>query len=142
MKVSLGVGKPGRARGVTLVELVIVVALISILMGTAIPSYRGYVQRVHRTEAIRLLLQAAMCQQRHRAEAGSYDTTRCTPASGSGRYQFAYESPDAQAQRFVARAIPQGVQRSDPCGSLSLDQNGERGTSAAGASTSRCWSGR
>jgi type IV pilus assembly protein PilE len=142
MKSIRVVGKPVHPRGVTLIELVIVVALVSILMSTAIPSYKGYMLRVHRTEAIRLLLQAAMCQQRLRAEAGSYDTTRCTPASASGRYLIMYESPDSQAERFLAMAIPQGGQLEDPCGSLSLDQNGAQGISEASASKNRCWSGR
>ena len=142
MRSCKAIGRPAHSRGVTLIELVIVVALLSILMSTAIPSYRGYTLRVHRTEAIRLLLQAAMCQQRLRAAAGSYDTTRCTPASASGRYRITYESPDTRAQRFLAMAIPQGAQRKDPCGSLSLDQNGAQGISAASASANRCWSGR
>ena len=142
MKFSGRVGKPAIPCGVTLIELVIVVALVSILMGTAIPSYKGYMLRVHRTEAIRLLLQAAMCQQRLRAAAGRYDTTRCTPASGSGRYEFLYQSTEPQAERFLAMAIPQGAQREDPCGSLSLDQNGGRGISETAASAAKCWSGR
>jgi type IV pilus assembly protein PilE len=142
MKIFRTLGKPAQPRGVTLIELVIVVALVSILMGTAIPSYRGYMLRVHRTEAIRLLLQAAMCQQRLRAAAGSYDTTRCVPASTSGRYRITYQSADTRAQRFLATAIPQGAQQEDPCGSLSLDQNGAQGISEARVSKSRCWSGR
>jgi type IV pilus assembly protein PilE len=135
-------GKSACPRGVTLIELVIVVALVSILVGTAIPSYTGYMLRVHRTEAIRLLLQAAMCQQRVRAAAGRYDTTRCKPTAGSDRYEFLYESPNTKAERFLALAIPQGAQREDPCGSLSLNQNGARGISKTGASAARCWSGR
>ena len=135
-------GKPVHPRGVTLIELVIVVALVSILMSTAMPSYKSYMLRVHRTEAIRLLLQASMCQQRLRAAAGSYDTTRCTPTSTSGRYRITYESADTRAERFLAMAIPQGAQQEDPCGSLSLDQNGAQGISAASANKNRCWSGR
>ena len=142
MKSFMTAGRRVHPRGVTLIELVIVVALVSILMGTAIPSYKGYLLRVHRTEAIRLLLQAAMCQQRLRAAAGSYDTTRCTPSTTSGRYRIRYESADSRAERFLATAIPQGAQREDPCGSLSLDQNGARGISEAGAGKNRCWSGR
>ena len=136
MKLSRMLGTPIQLRGMTLIELV------SILMSTAIPSYKGYVLRVHRTEAIRLLLQAAMCQQRLRAAAGSYDTTRCAPASTSGRYRITYESADTQAERFIATAIPLGAQQEDPCGSLSLDQDGAQGISAASASKNRCWSGR
>ena len=39
-------------KGMTLIELVIVVAVMGILLAIAIPSYSGYMLRVHRSEAI------------------------------------------------------------------------------------------
>lgn len=138
--------KPGKkllvTRGVTLIELVIVVAVMGILLGTAVPSYKGYMLRVYRTEAVGLLLKAAMCQQQIRAAGGLYDTARCTPAVDSSRYRIVYEPTATQTDRFLARAIPQGDQRNDRCGSLSLDQNGARSISATRENTVKCWSGR
>jgi type IV pilus assembly protein PilE len=128
--------------GFTLVELIIVLAVMSILMATAIPGYRNYMLRVHRTEAIRTLLQASMCQERINASRGSYDTGLCQPASEQQRYQLSYESPDTQGSSYVALAKPQGPQLSDACGTLSLDQNGSRGISAENISTTKCWNGR
>jgi type IV pilus assembly protein PilE len=128
--------------GMTLIELVIVVAVVGILLTTAIPSYRGYMLRVHRTEAIRMLLQASMCQQRTYAAHGSYDTSRCFPQTDQQRYQLTYSPAGAQGEIYLAVANPKDAQLADPCGSLTLDQNGARGISAMDASVTKCWNGR
>jgi len=126
----------------TLIELIIVLAVMGILLATAVPSYRNYTLRVHRTEAIRMLLQASMCQERLIASRGSYDTSLCKPASEQQRYQLSYNSPESQGRSYVAMAVPTGAQLDDPCGSLSLDQSGARGVSASNVSTEKCWNGR
>jgi len=129
-------------RGMTLIELVIVVAVVGILMTIAVPSYRSYTLRVHRTEAIRMLLQASMCQERLAASRGSYDTSQCRPVSAQHRYEITYSTPDSQGHAYVAIAIPGGPQLADPCGSLMLDQSGNRRVSAVDASVTKCWNGR
>ena len=134
--------KVSSCHGVTLIELIIVVAVMGILLATAVPGYRNYMLRVHRSEAIRLLLQASMCQERIRASRGSYDTNLCHPVSEQQRYQLAYNSPDTQGRTYVAMAIPKGAQLADPCGSLLLDQSGARNISAMNISVMKCWNGR
>ncbi len=131
-----------RILGVTLIELLIVVAVMGILLAIAIPGYGSYMLRVHRTEAIRMLLQASMCQQQVYAGHGNYDTSRCHPVSEYQRYRITYTSPDTQARSYVAIATPQGVQRNDSCGVLSLDQNGNKAISVKDRSVTKCWSGR
>ncbi len=126
----------------TLIELTIVVAVIGILMATAIPSYRNHTLRVHRSEAIRMLLQASMCQERLNASRGAYDTSLCHAASAQQRYQLTYTSPDTRGQTYVAIATPRGAQLADPCGSLLLDQSGVRSISARDISAVKCWNGR
>ena len=128
--------------GVTLIELIIVVAVMGILLSTAVPSYKSYMLRVHRTEAIRLLLQASMCQQRVRATKGYYDTSRCFPGIEPQRYHISFDPPNTQGASFLAMATPKGTQRSDTCGSLTMDQNGTRGISVAGTGVVKCWNGR
>lgn len=133
---------PVAIHGMTLIELLIVVSVMGILLALAVPGYSSYTLRVHRTEAIRLLLQAAMCQERIHASRGSYDTSMCHPGSGQQRYQITYESPDTQGLSYIAIATPKGAQLADPCGSLSLDQNGVRNISAMNISVMKCWNGR
>jgi type IV pilus assembly protein PilE len=98
--------------------------------------------RVHRTEAIRMLLQAAICQERIYAGYGSYDTSQCQPASEYQHYRVTYASADTRPSGFIAMAIPQGAQLDDPCGRLSLNQNGEKDVGANDISVSSCWNGR
>lgn len=129
-------------KGMTLIELVIVVAVMGILMATAVPSYRNYMLRVHRTEAIRMLLQASMCQERLIASRGNYDTSLCQPVSAHHRYQLTYRSPGSQGRTYEALAVPTGAQLADPCGSLMLDHTGARDISGADISSLKCWNGR
>lgn len=126
----------------TLIELTIVVAVIGILMATAVPSYRSHTLRVHRSEAIRMLLQASMCQERLNASRGYYDTSLCQTTSTQQHYHMTYGSPDTQGQAYVAKATPMGAQLADPCGSLLLDQSGIRSISGQNISAVKCWSGR
>lgn len=126
----------------TLIELIIVLAVMGILMATAVPSYRNYTLRVHRTEAIRMLMLASMCQERLIANRGNYDTSQCQLKSEQQRYQLTYDSQDSQGRSYVAMAIPTGPQLADPCGSLILDQSGARSISASNMSVVKCWNGR
>jgi len=138
--------KPGTkaisAHGMTLIELVIVMAVMGILLALAVPSYQSHMLRVHRTEAIRILLQASMCQQRIYAGHGTYDTGQCHPGSEYQRYQVTYHPSDSQGHTYIAMASPKGAQLADPCGSLSLDQNGARSISGADINVLKCWNGR
>ncbi len=128
--------------GMTLIELVIVMAVMGILIATAVPSYRSYMLRVHRSEAIRILLQAAMCQERIYASNGNYDTNQCYPATEYQQYQLSYSPAESQSGTYLAVATPAGAQLADPCGSLSLDQNGARDISGENISSMKCWNGR
>lgn len=134
--------KPYFVRGMTLIELTIVVAIVGILFTMAVPSYRSYTLRVHRSEAIRMLLQASMCQERINASRGTYDTSRCKPVSDQNRYQISYHSADSVGRTYVAMATPTGTQLDDPCGSLLLDQSGSRSISESNVSAVKCWNGR
>ena len=130
-----------RARAFTLLEVVIALALIGTLLTIAIPSYQQYVQRTHRADAIRLILAAADCQNRIKAQTGFFDTTRCAPDPDDARYQFSFQpARQALAEHYTVIAISLG--EDDPCGALSLDHTGSRSISNPDGSVSKCWGGR
>ena len=128
--------------GFTLVEIVIVLAIVAILVTLALPAYRSQVLRVHRSGAVNLLLQAAVCQERVYTRLGSYDTGVCLKENRQEHYQLSYRPANTRGQYFTAVATPLGAQKRDTCGSLLLDQNGNRGIGAAGVDIAQCWNGR
>jgi type IV pilus assembly protein PilE len=131
-----------RHSGFSLLELVIVTAVIGTLLTIAIPSYQRYTQRAHRSDAIRIMLAIAGCQERVRSNTGFYDTSRCNEGYGLNSHELRIEPPDSAASlEFVIIAEPQ-PDRDDSCGSLSLDQAGTRGISGDPEVLIKCWSGR
>lgn len=134
--------------GFTLVELMIVVALIGILSAVALPSYQEYVRRGARAEARAGLLQAAQWMERAATISGVYPTTaangaRFFPAGlrtvASRRYAIAL--PVSTPSRFTLHATPQGAQAGDPCGTFTLTHSGIRDNTglAAGTASADCW---
>ena len=129
--------------GVTLVEILVVVALVAVLLGLAVPSYQKYLQRGHRVEATRALYGVAACQERVRASSGRYDTTRCTDNADTEHYRVTIAPPGQTSVAFyTAIAVPKSPAEGDMCGSLTLDQAGARRISGEPARTTACWSGR
>ena len=128
--------------GFSLLELVIVLAVIGVLLTLAIPSYQRYTQRVHRAEAIRMMLAIADCQERVRASTGFYDTSSCGEGFNSDSHELRIEPPDTTAslEFTIIAQLRQGSD--DTCGNLSLDQTGSRGISSNQATVSKCWGGR
>ena len=62
-------------RGITLIELLIVVAVIGILAAVAYPSYEAYIIRSNRSAAQQLMLKIASREEQYRLDAKSYTAT-------------------------------------------------------------------
>jgi len=128
--------------GFSLLELVIVLAVIGVLLTLAIPSYQRYTQRAHRVEAIRMMLAIADCQERVRASTGFYDTSSCGEGFDSDSHELRIEPPGnvASLEFTIIAQLRQGSE--DACGNLSLNQAGTRGISGNQAVATKCWGGR
>jgi len=74
-----------RSRGFTLIELMIAVAIVAILVGVALPSYREYVIRGHLADASNGLALMRAQMERHYQDNRSYATTGTftTPCASS-----------------------------------------------------------
>ena len=64
-----------RARGFTLIELMIAIAIIGVLVRLAIPTYQNYIVRTNRTEATQFLIDLANRQQQYLMDARKYAST-------------------------------------------------------------------
>ncbi len=69
-----------RRGGYTLLELMIVVAIIGVLAAIAVPSYISYLQRSRTAEAVTFLGEIRQRQESYRAEFGQY----CSVSAPSG----------------------------------------------------------
>lgn len=128
--------------GFTLIEAMIAVVLIAIALSLAIPSYRSFVVRSNRTEAIESLLTAAACQERIFIRNNAYDANACGGATPNGFYVIGFTTSNGNLN-FVATATPQGAQAHDSCGTLTLSDIGVKVAGGeTGAYAQKCWAGK
>ena len=102
-----------RARGFSLIELMIVIVIVGVLSAIAWPSYQQYVQRGNRAAAQSFMMTIAQRQEQYiltnRAYAPTIAALNLTPPPETiGRYNFDFESTTAAT--YVVRATPQGNQ--------------------------------
>ena len=129
-------------RGVTLIELVVVVAILALLASIAVPSYRQYVLRSNRAEAKSALLTLAAAQEKFCLQNNPYtDELTDAPPSGlglasttqSGLYTIEVDAADDEG--FTATATATGTQTQDSrCAEFGIDQAGARTAPSAD-----CW---
>lgn len=133
--------------GFTLIELMIVVAVIGILAALAIPAYQQSLRNGGRAEAQSLLLQVAANQERFYSDNNSYSANAnplvapavATITSEKGLYQVAVAACGGGtiANCFIATATPQGNQIADSCTTLTITNTGLKG--ASGDTAANCW---
>lgn len=128
-----------RQQGFTLIELMIVVAILGIIAAIAYPSYQRNIEQTRRTTAQSEMMELAQALERYYTTNYSYAgaslrfeySPRGTPAT-EAFYQFSLSGVSQNA--YTISATPRNAQTNDRCGTLTLDQKGNRG---AGATD--CW---
>ncbi len=143
--------------GFSLIELMIVVAVVAVLASIALPSYHESVAKGSRAEARTVLMEAAQWMERHMSENNRYDqftsgtavstasmppTLVKSPVDGAARYNL---NVTVAQQSFTLKMVRAGAQANDRCGDYTVNHLGlkavENHTGFANATAARqeCW---
>ncbi len=146
-------------KGFSLIELMIVVAIVAILIAIAQPSYKRQMQGSRRVDAQAVLSGFAIAMERYYTTQSPPSYIKSTTAfSGVGpgapkSTVFQSQAPltgnakhydlkvySATASAFEIRAIPRNTQSDDKCGTLILKSTGEKNIDAdPGVTWQDCW---
>lgn len=134
-------------KGFTLIEIMIVVAIIGILAAIAYPSYDAYVKRGYRSEGMALLNDIAARQERYYAQTHTYVTSSTDlnnlgltlnnghVASATGKYAVTVGKVDNDGGYTLTATQNFGDTK---CGNLTLNGLGVKGRSGS-ESLNDCW---
>ena len=141
-------GLRGQSQGMSLIELLIVLVIISIITLVALPNYRQFYIRAQRSEAKNALLLLASNQERFYLQNNTYTDDLALlgfPAGTSEKGVYTLTVPVANANAFQATAVPTpggGVNGTDQtadddCATFSINAQGVR--TATPDPDSKCW---
>lgn len=131
-----------QSRGFTLVEVMIVVAIVGILASIAYPNYQEFLRSARRADAQAALVELSQFMERRYTASGSYGNATCSnvtlpfssaPKDGNTTF-YNLNLQSCNASDYTLRAVPTGAQSSDRCGTLTLASSGVKG-----AGGTNCW---
>lgn len=145
--------------GFTLVEVLIVVAIVGILATLGFPSYLEQVRKSRRADAVRGLMEAEQYMRRYFGTRDSFEGVTLPaglavaprPASGAASYNIQLienggpvaTSTALSATTFTLRATRTGNMAGDRCGDLSVTNTGVKTltNNATGTTVGDCFKG-
>lgn len=131
--------------GFTLIELMIVIAIIGILAAIAYPSYDEYVKRGNRTEGQALLNDASARQERYFGQNNTYITSDADIAklglrngntSETGKYSLSVGTANGDGGYTLTAEQQFGDTK---CGNLTLNALGAKDRTGSGKTAAECW---
>lgn len=140
--------QPLRTQGFTLIELMIVVAVIGIIAAIALPNYNAQMQKTRRADAKTCLVDAAQRQEDFFYRANTYSTTLTDLSFAGGvvncgddaNYTLtAAAGGSGIGSSYILTATRANAQASDTqCGDFTLSSTGVKGVTGTLPATT-CW---
>ena len=132
-----------KQKGVTLIELLIVIAVIGILTAISYPYYQQYILEGYRSQAMADMIKVQLTLEHSYSQKGRYDFSvisngRCSFCeTAPNRYRLLIDSSGAGMDNYKISAVPQSAtgQDADICGTLTLNAAGV-GTASG---NENCW---
>lgn len=130
--------------GFTLIELMIVIVIVGVLVAIALPAYQDYVRKSRRAEAIALMLDLQLTQEKYRANNISYASSLSAMGVSasyvanqvnSSYYTVSTTSSTNNTYTITATAVGNQVkdkQYGTDCSTLTINQSNTK-------SPANCW---
>jgi len=141
MKTMQSMKKSCSIRGFTLIEVMIVLAIVAILVAIAVPSYQQYVVSARRSDASIALTTAAQALERCSINSNNVYTA-CGQADYTSSEGYYTISTVAAAKTFTITATPiagQPQAADSQCTTLTLTNTGLKGKTGTAANVNDCW---
>jgi type IV pilus assembly protein PilE len=131
-----------KTRGFTLIELMIVVAVLSIIVAVGYPSYMEHVKKSRRAEGMGQLLELADRMERAYSDRGTYPTNisevYVATTTDGGFYTLTVVSANNVSFTVSAAPTSLGGQNDDKCETFTLTSLGQKSISGS-VPNSQCW---
>lgn len=133
------------ARGFTLIEAMVVVAVIGIITAIAWPIYQAQSMKQRRTEAIGALMrisnELSAYHSDHIDDGLGYSGYSVSAGISGGLRYYSVNAPVLAASTYTVTLTPIGVQATDTeCANFTLTETGKKGNTGTASSAATCWS--